>query len=90
MTGHTPGPWRVGEFGANRVVFSDDLRVAVVQHLGSIEDRANAMLVAAAPRLLEVLLELQESAAYWSDYDVPLGIAGRINDAIELATGEKL
>ncbi len=32
--------------------------------------------------LLAVLKELQESAAYWSEYDVPLGIVDRINAAI--------
>lgn len=32
--------------------------------------------------MLAVLKELEESAAYWSEYDVPLGIAGRIQAAI--------
>ena len=32
--------------------------------------------------LLSVLKELQQSTAYWSDYDVPLGIVDRINIAI--------
>lgn len=32
--------------------------------------------------LVDVLHELQESAAYWSDYDVPLGIADRIDAAL--------
>ena len=31
---------------------------------------------------LAVLQELAESAAYWSEYDVPMGIVDRINDAI--------
>ena len=50
---------------------------------------ANARLMAAAPALLEVLQELEESSAYWSEYDVPLGIAERIKGAIALATGGK-
>lgn len=49
--------------------------------------KANARLIAAAPDLLAVLLELQESAQYWSEYDVPLGIVDRINAAIAKATG---
>lgn len=37
--------------------------------------------------MLNVLLELQESASYWSEYDVPLGIVDRINSAINKAVG---
>ena len=50
---------------------------------------ANARLIAAAPDLLKVLQELQESASYWSEYDVPLGIVERIHAAIQKATGAK-
>ena len=49
---------------------------------------ANAYLIAAAPDMLAVLLDLQESASYWSEYDVPLGIVDRINAAIAKATGD--
>ncbi len=35
--------------------------------------------------LLAVLKELQESAGYWSEYDVPLGIVDRINAVIAKA-----
>ena len=37
--------------------------------------------------LLSVLQELDDSVAYWSDYEVPLGIADRIKAAIAKATG---
>ena len=37
--------------------------------------------------MLAVLKELQESAAYWSEYDVPIGIVDRINQAIAKAEG---
>ena len=58
------------------------------QHGRSDKERlANARLIAAAPTLLEVLQELEESSGYWSEYDVPLGIVERIRDAIALATG---
>jgi len=33
-------------------------------------------------KTLDVLLELKESAAYWSEYDVPIGIHERIDQAI--------
>lgn len=35
-----------------------------------------------------MLQELAESAEYWSEYDVPVGIVDRINDAIAKAGGE--
>ena len=50
------------------------------------EGKANATLLCAAPDMLNVLLELQESASYWSEYDVPIGIVDRINSAIKKAT----
>lgn len=53
------------------------------------EMHANARLIAAAPDMLQVLQDLQESAAYWSEYDVPLGIVERIHAAIAKATGPK-
>lgn len=54
--------------------------------MGYDEMNANAKLIAAAPDMLNVLLELQESASYWSQYDVPLGIVEKINNAIKKAT----
>ena len=50
-------------------------------------NKADAQLIAASPDLYAVLKELQESAAYWSEYDVPLGIVDRINQAIAKAEG---
>ena len=46
------------------------------------ETLANVKLIAAAPELLAVCLRLQESASYWSDYDVPIGIVEQLNAAI--------
>ena len=39
--------------------------------------------------LLAVLKRMQESAAYWSEYDVPLGIVEDINAAIAKAEGRE-
>ena len=36
-------------------------------------------------QLLEVCKELSECAEYWSEYDVPIGIVDRLNNAIKLA-----
>ena len=43
------------------------------------------LLQEAFSEMLAVLKDLQESAAYWSEYDVPLGIVDHINAAIEKA-----
>lgn len=48
----------------------------------------NDRLQAAHDGLLAVARELSASAAYWSEYDVPLGIVERLDAAIERATGE--
>ena len=38
-----------------------------------------------ADKLLDVCQELEESADYWSEYDVPLGIVDRLKAAIASA-----
>ena len=42
-----------------------------------------------APQMYSVLKELQESASYWSEYDVPLGIVDRINDVLKKIENNK-
>ena len=42
-----------------------------------------------APQMYSVLKELQESASYWSEYDVPLGIVERINDVLKKVESNK-
>jgi formate dehydrogenase maturation protein FdhE len=48
-----------------------------VEHFNAIKAERN--------ELLAVLKELQESASYWSEYDVPLGIVDRIHAVIAKA-----
>jgi len=43
-----------------------------------------------APQMYSVLKELQESASYWSEYDVPLGIVDRINDVLKKVESNKM
>ena len=90
---HTPGPWAFvtpdGMAVRHPQVYSDTGPVCNATWLGDSklgELTANARLIAAAPTLLEVLQELEESSGYWSEYDVPLGIVERIQAAIALAT----
>ena len=42
-----------------------------------------------APQMYSVLKELQESAYYWSEYDVPLGIVDRINEVLKQVENDK-
>ena len=80
---HTHAPWSEPcNFGASRFeVQGDGRQVAVIN---TIDD---ARLIAAAPDLLAVVQELEESAAYWSEYEVPLGIVDRMRAAIAKAIG---
>lgn len=89
-TKHTPGPWQHKANISSVSVF--DASGGILARLPAnrfppVQATADARLIAAAPTLLEVLQELEESSGYWSEYDVPLGIVERIKDAIALATG---
>ena len=91
----TPGPWHV-ELGSE-----EDEGIVYVCHPKTMCDEtvicafaddtdkvANARLIAAAPELYDVLSELEESSAYWSEYFVPIGITERIKAALKKARGE--
>lgn len=102
-TPHTPGPWAACEMDdwpgraiyvfaihqlSNGRIDADTADCYVAQAgLNHSECEANARLIAAAPELLAVVQELEESAKYWSEYDVPLGIVDRLREAIYMATG---
>ena len=99
---HTPGPWeilRLDEIcsvpvairgGNGRLVVGNEGGLAPEAYEWTVgEIKANAHLIAAAPDMLKMLLELQECAEYWAEYDVPLGIVGRLNETIKKARGEE-
>lgn len=89
---HTPGPWQFVTEERERKIIADGQEIMCDMHYypWCPDNDADWRLIAAAPDLLTVLQELQESASYWSEYDVPLGIVDRINSAIAKATGEQV
>lgn len=95
MTGHTPGPWEVGEItdGEGRpisyeaIIYGGDDDEAEI-YVRGIRARDDARLIAAAPEMLEALkearrqLELYEESATGETYNSP-----QINAAIAKAEG---
>lgn len=55
MNAHTPGPWAVNDDDPTEVVTRHGRLVAACHYRG--EAKANARLIAAAPELLEALLD---------------------------------
>jgi hypothetical protein len=90
---YTPGPWRVTHTDYDTQWIEADCGMSVAR-IAIVDDGAgcepgNATLIAAAPEMLAVLEELEESAGYWSEYVVPLGIVDRIREAIKKASGRQ-
>lgn len=91
-TNFSKGNWVINQI--ERVECNGEIVALVYDGTASPTERenidlvtANANLISAAPDMFNVLLELQESASYWSEYDVPIGIVERINSAIDKAVG---
>ena len=62
MSEHTPGPWRANfAIGGAAYVFGGDRNFALVfnEWQDKANQEANARLIAAAPELLEALIELR-------------------------------
>jgi hypothetical protein len=57
------------------------------KHWHQLLTHPDARLIEAAPDLLSVCKEILEAAAYWSEYDVPIGIVDRLEAAIAKAEG---
>jgi hypothetical protein len=71
MHKHTPGPWVLDMGGDGELEIYSDQRIGTIALIApdnpldtSPEDRANALLIAAAPELAEALRDLVEYAAY--------------------------
>ena len=89
MTKHTAGPWEVTEDGTGVKSNQKDVKIFVEAEVASgCEAHANARLAAAAPEMFDLLERLEESAEYWSEYDVPIGIVADIRAALKKARGK--
>lgn len=86
MSGHTPGPWRADDCDSivsarGILAASDDLRAACWYVSDPVERRANALLMAAAPDLLEALKALTvwsengEQLCFRSHNGIPMGLS---------------
>ena len=94
MANHTPGPWYVKRNGVRSPVNSEDGRhIAMINYnpmtMPNEMHEANARLIAAAPEMLDILIDLQESAQYWSEYGAPFDIVNRLTAVISKAKGEE-
>jgi hypothetical protein len=85
------GEWVLSETGDGYIVElgskANRLTGCEILYMGS--DLYNSQLIAAAPDMYGVICELEESAVYWSEYDVPLGIVEKLQNALAKARGEK-
>lgn len=84
MTKHTPGLWAVG-YPDDQTIRADGLRVASVE-CPRKEWRANACLIAAAPVMLNALLDVLD---FWDDPNMSMSeLKDRVRDAVATALGE--
>jgi hypothetical protein len=88
-TTHTPGPWSTGANSTLSIfspivngAYKTTVAEACTQKIGIEEAEANAKLIAAAPDLLQALIEVKRIGGFGSD-----GTIGQtINAAIKKAT----
>jgi hypothetical protein len=93
-TQHTPGPWKMGFNLTNEqaIIGKDGVVVADASWYGgsgcelSIDNPADAKLIAAAPELLEALRQIVEQHGQWNNGIWAANIACA---AIAKATGEQ-
>lgn len=58
-------------------------KIAVLDSLIEMLKKENAELEQQKLEMLELLSELYDSAEYWSEYDVPIGIVDRIKEQLK-------
>jgi hypothetical protein len=84
---HTPGPWKIKQVEDSTTVEVRDVYGLLVAEVGdtSLEDEANARLIAAAPALLEALKVMLYRFGGAAEKETPA--EKRARDAIAAATG---
>ena len=94
MTKHTPGPWILRSAGEllNEIPHPFDFvevskqRYITTEGKSEREANANARLIAAAPDMLNALLDVLD---FWDDPNMSMSeLKGRVRDAIAKARGE--
>lgn len=81
----TPGPWTARATMSGVTICNPEGVAVAKTPCCDRQAMADGALLAASHDLLSVAKELEESASYWSEYDVPLGIVGRLRAAIAKA-----
>ena len=88
--GHTPGPWNMSKYGNDYEEYGVYSETAPKSSdIASIKGKANAALIAAAPDLLEALLEIDTAADYCrgNDRDILTSSSWvKVKNAISKAT----
>lgn len=98
MIKHTPGPWKYGPRINNFIDIEHsqrDVKGAITLSLCRVQARqswineakANAFLIAAAPELLEALIEARKELELYAKDDGEYYNNPKLNDAIAKATG---
>jgi hypothetical protein len=90
----TPGPWKVVTFQDNDEIHSAEgkcLADSWSYDIGSdcTASLANARLMAAAPDLLELLLEARRTLEMWKDVAPAVSLCADIDAVISKALGEQ-
>lgn len=79
-THYTPGPWATTANGFNVVSTTAKVHVCATKLREDAEQKANALLIAAAPDMLAALVEYDASmTAYWGE---PEAVEAKYDDAI--------
>ena len=86
---HTPGPWTAHHDHGWLVVESSngDMLIKIEKGSAAKKHMADAILIAAAPDLLEALKACDEAMSYMSEYDIPITLPAQVKAAISKAIG---
>jgi hypothetical protein len=100
MSRHTPGPWAAVPGTKNKTAYvrgpeQEAIADVLKYSVGYKQQEANALLIAAAPEMLEALERQVENIRHWLDTGIPANaeesesMYNQMFDAISKAIGEK-